>query len=322
METVVIDKTRIDAAHISAADDRQIELSIWRPDTEPRGVIQVLHGLAEHIARYDRFARECTARGYAVVGHNHRGHGEQAAGGLLGHFADRDGMMLVVDDAERVFAEVRRQFPAAPIVLMGHSMGSYIAQLFVMRRAPDIAALILSGSTWPNQQEIRMARMLGKIMRFFRGTRRHSRLFDEMIFKKYNKTFAPNRTGFDWLSRDEAEVDRYIEDRLCGSRSSYGLWLELFNTLIEISERGATARVAKDLPMLITGGAEDPVGGARPLARLAAEYEASGHERVTLKLYADGRHEMLNETNRDAVTDDILSWIDTNVSRTGVLPAA
>lgn len=302
---------------LKGADGRLIEPRTWQPAGRPRAVIQLLHGLAEHIDRYARFAEACAAKGNAVVGHNHRGHGAQPADGLLGHLADADGMPKVIDDAALVLEDIRRRYPSTPVVLFGHSMGSYIAQQFVMQRGPLIDALILSGSTWPNRQEVQVARLIAKVMQFFRRGRTHSRLFDEMVFKKYNKRFAPNRTEFDWLSRDDVEVDKYIADPLCGSRSSYALWQELSDMLLEISANGATARVPAALPILITGGEEDPIGGKRALARLAAEYEASGHERVTLTLYPDARHEMLNELNRDAATDNILAWIDAALVNSG-----
>ncbi len=299
-----------DVPSIEADDGRVIELSIWQNEGPPRAVVQVLHGLAEHVQRYERFAKACNARGLTVVGHNHRGHGKQPANGVLGHFADADGWSKVIGDARAVLYEIKRWYPGTPLVLFGHSMGSYIAQSFVMRESPDIDALILSGSTWPNKRELPLARFLARVLKWLRGKRTHSRLFDEMLFKKYNQKFAPNRTAFDWLSRDEAEVDRYVADPLCGSRSSYALWWELFGALAEISSARSQAKVPGALPILITGGVLDPVGGAKALSRLAAEYEASGHTDVTLELYTDGRHEMLNEINRDEVTDDVLAWID------------
>ncbi len=134
-----------------------------------------------------------------------------------------------------------------------------------------------------------------------------------MSFGQFNKRFAPNRTEFDWLSRDEQEVDEYVADPLCGAPSGSRLWYDLFGGLLEISRESALRKVPTVLPILITGGELDPVGGAKALTRLAAEYEATGHENVTLKLYPGGRHEMVNETNRDEVTADILAWIDTVV---------
>ncbi|MEM7503452.1 MAG: alpha/beta hydrolase, partial [Pseudomonadota bacterium] len=144
----------------------------------------------------------------------------------------------------------------------------------------------------------------------FRGTRRLSKLFDTMVFQGYNKAFAPPRTPFDWLSRDTDEVDRYVNDPLCGGLSSYAMWKDIFGGLLEISSPDRLARVANDLPLLITGGDVDPVGGAAALTKLADAYRGAGHSEVTLTLYAGGRHEMLNETNRAEATKDWLDWIE------------
>lgn len=299
-------------AEVSSPDGRRIDVREWSVE-EPRAVVQVLHGLAEHIDRYERFAAACNERGYSVVGHNHRGHGAQTGDGQLGHFADRDGWSLVVEDVQSVFRHVEENHSNVPIVLLAHSMGSYIAQSFVMRKAPGIAALVLSGSTSPNRSEVHFASWLATIVGTIRGKRRLSKLFDTMVFKNYNKAFAPPRTPFDWLSRDAAEVDSYVGDPLCGGLSSYALWKDIFGGLLEISRSEGLSRVASELPLLITGGEVDPVGGKAALTRLARAYEATGHTRVTLKLYADGRHEMLNETNRDEVTNDWLEWIDSAI---------
>ena len=301
-------------ANIVAPSGRRIALRSWKA-WEPRAVVQVLHGLAEHIDRYERFATACNRRGIAVVGHDHRGHGAAAEETQLGHFGDKDGWSHVIDDAYAVFRATEREYPGLPIVLLGHSMGSYIAQDLVMRKMPAIAGLLLSGSTWPKRGDVRVARLLANIVCALGQRRAPSQLFDKMLFKAYNKQFEPNRTEFDWLSRDELEVDRYVHDTKCGSLSTYGLWRDLFGGLLNISTRNALRKIPNELPILITGGEVDPVGGAAALQRLAAEYTGTEHSDVSLKLYPGGRHEMLNETNRDAVTDDWLDWMDNVLAR-------
>ncbi len=221
----------------------------------------------------------------------------------------------MIEDAQCAFRHVSESNANLPIVLLGHSMGSYIAQSFVMRKAPEIAALVLSGSTSPKRGEVRVASWLATIAGALRGRRRLSKLFDTMVFQGYNKAFSPARTPFDWLSRDAKEVDRYVDDPLCGGLSSYALWKDIFGGLLEISSADMLARVPSDLPLLITGGEVDPVGGKAALTRLAEAYRSAGHSQVALKLYADGRHEMLNETNRDEVTKDWLDWIDGALTR-------
>lgn len=302
-------------ADVIAPSGRRIAVRTWRA-WEPRAVVQVLHGLAEHIDRYERFATACNRRSIAVVGHDHRGHGSAAEETQLGHFGDKDGWSRVIDDAYAVFRGTERTYHGLPIILLGHSMGSYIAQDLVMRKMPAIAGLLLSGSTWPKRRDVRFARLLASVACALGRRRAPSQLLDKMLFKAYNKQFEPNRTAFDWLSRDELEVDRYVHDAKCGSLSTYGLWRELFGGLLSISTREALRKVPEELPILITGGEVDPVGGAAALQRLAAEYAATDHSDVTVKLYPEGRHEMLNETNRDGVTADWLDWIDDVLART------
>ena len=299
---------------LAAGDALGIEVATWRTDGAPRAVVQILHGLAEHIDRYDRFAAACNGRGFAVVGHNHRGHGGRDDG-VPGHFGDSGGWSRIVDDVARVDASIGSEFPDVPRILFGHSMGSYIAQSYVMRYAPALAALVLSGSTMPRRGEVRVARWLARLIMAFRGPRGSGRLFDRMSFGQFNERFAPNRTEFDWLSRDEAEVDKYVADPLCGAPATVGLWYELFGGLLEISDPRNVARVRTALPILITGGEVDPVGGAAALEKLAAAYRETGHERVTLTLYEQGRHEMLNEINRDRVTADWLAWMESAIAR-------
>lgn len=302
-ETVEL-PTRIDSA------GREIDLRTWPAVDRTLGVIQILHGLAEHSGRYDRFARAANERGYAVVAHDHRGHGPQFAPDALGHFADRDGWTKVLSDVDAVSRSIREEIADKPLILLGHSMGSYIAQSYVMRYPARIKRLILSGSTWPNRAEVRVARLIAWLLAAIRGPASPGTLMDRLSFGKFNDRFQPNRTAFDWLSRDPSEVDRYIDDALCGHLSSNRLWVDLLGGLLEISRTTSIAGVADDLPILITGGALDPVGGASALSRLAEAYRKAGKSKVDLKLYAEGRHEMLNEINRDEVTRDILDWIE------------
>ena len=293
-----------------AADGRRIRLRECRPDGEAAGVIQILHGLAEHSARYDRFAADAAAAGYLVVTHDHRGHGPDHGGERLGHFADDGGWQRVVGDVAAVNAAIRQAASDVPLTLLGHSMGSYVAQSFLMQHPQSADRLILSGTTWPDRREVRLARWLAQLVALVRGKRRQAFLLDRMSFGKFNDRFAPVRTPFDWLSRDEAEVDRYVDDPLCGFVASNRLWIDLLGGLLEIGTREALSRIPAGLPILILGGEADPVGGRSGLARLADEYRATGHDDVTLKIYPGARHEMLNESNRSEVTADILGWLN------------
>ncbi len=292
---------------LTTSDDHEILLRIWQPDREVAGVIQLLHGLGEHVSRYERFAAAANARGFAVCAHDHRGHGGHA--GEAGYFADNDGWKLVVNDAHVAHEHIREQFPNLPIVLLGHSMGSYIAQTFAMCCGAKLSALLLSGSMWPQRAKLLPAMLLARLESLRLGKLGGSTLLNKLGFGDFNNRFEPARTEMDWLSRDEHEVDLYIADPLCGGPYTCGLWRDVLGALFELGSDHALNRIPADLPMLITGGSDDPVGGEDSMTRLAMHYAQTGHQRVTMKLYPEGRHEMLNETNRDEVTDDWLDWI-------------
>jgi len=296
-----------DQVVLDSIDGHRIIVSRWLPSGEPRAVIQVLHGLAEHAGRYERLAAAGTDAGYAVVAHDHRGHGAGAA--RLGHFADRGGWDRVVADALAVNANARELAAGRPLFLFGHSMGSYLAQGLLMRSPASADRLILSGSTWPKRGEVRAGRLVATIAAWLRGPQATTRLLGDMSFGAFNRQFAPNRTGFDWLSRDVTEVDRYVADPLCGAPSSNAAWRDLLGGLLEISTAQALARIPAEMPILIIGGALDPVGGAGRLSLLADAYRRGGKANVLLTLYPEGRHEMLNETNRDEFVADLLDWI-------------
>lgn len=293
---------------LSTPDQHCVRGTLWLPAGKPIGVLQIFHGLGEHHNRYERFAGLATARGLAVVAHDHRGHGHHAE--ELGHFADRGGWPSLTDDALLVNDMIGDRFPGLPIVLLGHSMGSYIAQYFSMQHGYRLTALILSASTWPSKAKLWPGKLIAHIESWRLGLRGKSALLDKLGFGDFNKPFAPARTELDWLSRDEAEVDAYISDPLCGGPYSCGLWIDLLGGLKAIASERELGRIRADLPILVTGGAEDPVGGQKGITDLAMHYSKSGHTRLSTKIYPGGRHEMFNEVNRDEFSADVLAWIE------------
>jgi alpha-beta hydrolase superfamily lysophospholipase len=258
---------------IKALDGHRICGMQWRPETEIRGVIQVFHGLGEHHERYERFAALATARNLAVIAHDHRGHGKHAA--ELGYFADRRGWQLLTDDGLLVNNMIGDQYAGVPIILLGHSMGSYVAQYFSMQHDYRLTALVLSASTWPSKSKLYPGRALARIEAMRLGMHGKSALLHKLGFGDFNKPFLPCRTELDWLSRDAAEVDAYISDDLCGGPYSCGLWLDLLGGLSAIASDRALQRIRSDLPILLTGGSEDPVGGQRGITELSMHYARS-----------------------------------------------
>ena len=268
---------------LRAEDGHDIQLQVWRPQGPASHALQILHGLGEHSDRYARFAEAATERGIAVYCHDHRGHGEHAD--QLGYFATNNGWDLLVTDAHTVFRHIEEENAEVPVVLLGHSMGSYIAQSFLIRHSPNVAALILSSSTWPSRIKLFFASILAHIESWRLDRHRHSPLLDKLGFGDFNKPFQPARTELDWLSRDEGEVDKYIADPLCGGPYTTGLWRDLTGGLKEIASDAALRRIDAGLPILITGGAADPIGGDKGMTKLLTHYAQTGHQRLRVKIY-------------------------------------
>ena len=284
-----------------------IRARLFEPAAGTAGLVQIFHGLGEHSKRYERFAAAAVERGFSVCIHDHRGHGEH--GKPAGYFADRDGWHLLVDDANVLHNYLLERYAGVPLVLIGHSMGSFIAQAFAMHYGAKLAGLILSASTWSGRYQMIPAILLARFEALRHGKRGRSPLLHKLGFARFNKPFNPTRTDLDWLSRDENEVDRYVNDPLCGGPYTCGLWIDFLGGLYELGTDHSLSRIRSDLPILITGGGDDPVGGENGMTRLAMHYAQTSHSRVSLKIYPEGRHEMLNEINRDEVTRDWLDWI-------------
>jgi alpha-beta hydrolase superfamily lysophospholipase len=302
-----------DGLVIDAPDGHRIRPTLWQPSGTPAAIVQVLHGLSEHLGRYERFAAACVARGFAFIGHNHRGHGPHPE--TVGHFSDRDGWRKVVGDVVAVQRFARSRWPDRPLVLFGHSMGSYIAQCAVAREPHGFAALALSGSTSSDRAQLHAGLWLARLAVLVSGGRHASPMLHKLGFENFNRRFAPARTDVDWLTRDEAEVDKNVADPLCGIPLSNRLWADLLGGLLEVTSPHTLRRIPRNLPILITGGEEDPVGGRRGMTRLAEAYRQTGHDDVTVKVWPHGRHEMLNEFQREAFTAFVLEWMAAAVRR-------
>ncbi|APR74903.1 Lysophospholipase [Minicystis rosea] len=305
---------RADTFQLKVEDGKEIFVYRFQPDEgqKPKAIVHVAHGMAEHGARYARFAEALTAKGYVVYANDHRGHGKTANGdGELGYFADARGFSRAVQDLQQLVVHEKGQHPGLPLFLFGHSMGSFLTQAFLVEFGSSVRGAILSGSNGKPNALAQAGRVVARLERARLGPKGKSRLLTSLSFDDFNKAFKPNRTSFDWLSRDEAEVDKYIADPLCGFMVTTQLWVDLLDGTAEMSDPAGQALIPKDLPIYIFAGSEDPVGGkTRGLQQLVAAYRAAGIKDVSHKFYPGGRHEMLNETNRDEVTRDVIAWLD------------
>ena len=301
-----------------ASDEVVLHRVRWSPEagTSPRGVVHIAHGMSEHIARYAHVAEALVGAGFVVYGHDHRGHGKTAPSPeALGFFALEGGFERVVQDLEEMIVDERRAHADLPVILFGHSMGSYIAQWFVTEHGRLLRGLILSGTAGKPPLIASAGRLLARAERARLGPLGKSALLESMSFERFNKQFAPNRTKCDWLSRDAAEVDKYIADPLCGFVCTTELWIDLLDALSEIAKPERQARIPKDLPVYVFCGAEDPVGeNTKSVTQLLGAYRRAGLQSVTHRFYPGGRHEMVNETNREEVLVDVVAWLRQNIA--------
>ncbi|HEX5841484.1 MAG TPA: alpha/beta hydrolase [Pseudomonas sp.] len=298
-----------EAFWLTSTDAPPIYVNRWYAEQPPKAVLMVAHGMAEHSGRYARFAAALVAAGFELYAHDQRGHGKTAEHGLLGLYAERDGWSLVVSDLARLNHHIRQQHPHAPIFLLGHSMGSYIGQAYLMQHSCSLQGAILSGSNYQAMALYRIGQWLARFECWRQGPNGRSALLEFASFGSFNKAFKPNRTAFDWLSRDPAEVDKYINDPFCGFRCVNQLWVDLFGGLQQITPLENLAQIDNSLPLLVIGGERDPVSDGKRQADLANALRAAGNPHVQLKLYPDARHELLNESNRDEVTACIIDWL-------------
>jgi alpha-beta hydrolase superfamily lysophospholipase len=283
----------------------------WLPAEPPKAVVQIAHGLAEHAARYARLAEALNAAGYAVYANDHRGHGRSVkSAGDLGFFAERDGWRKCVDDLWQVNRYIAAEHPGLPIVLLGHSMGATLAEQFMGDHGNALAGVVLSGANGKPTALAKIGSVFTRAERLRLGARGKSKLVQSLTFDAFNKNFAPARTPFDWLSRDPAEVDKYVADPLCGFPAAVQLWLDLLKGWAAVSRAAHRNRVPKALPIYLIAGGRDPVsGGTRQLGPWMAEYRAAGCANLAHRFYPQARHELFNEVNRDEVTGDLIRWL-------------
>jgi alpha-beta hydrolase superfamily lysophospholipase len=291
------------------ADDGQNLLARrWLPERPPRAIVQIAHGLAEHSARYARLAAALNAAGYAVYANDHRGHGPKAAPADLGHFADEGGWDKVVGDLWTFNRLIAAKQPGIPIVFLGHSLGSFLGRGFLSQHSDALAGAALSGSNGRPPAIATLGRIIAREERLRLGRRGKSDPILKMWFGEFNKPFKPARTAFDWLSRDEKEVDAFVADPLCGFPFTTQLAIDVLDALPRVTSRQSLAPIRKDLPIYVFSGERDPVGAN--IQGLIGDLKAAGFSKLTTRIYPGARHETLNETHRDEVTRDLIAWLD------------
>lgn len=278
------------------------------------GIVQISHGMSEEASRYERFAKYLTDDGYIVYINDHRGHGRSVKDiHNIGILAKKDGIHCIVRDLNKLTNIIKEENKEVPIFLFSHSMGSFAAQRYIIDHSKDIDGVILSGTNGLYGLEVDLGFLVAKIMSKVQGREKQAYLIDKIAFGGFNKVFKPNKSEFDWLSRDEKEVIKYIENEYCGVVFSNGYFYDLFKLFKEIRDVNNLNKISKKLPIYIFAGDKDPVGKfGKGIIELYTNYKRADIENVEYRLYEGGRHEMLNEINREQVMADTLNWIKGN----------
>lgn len=309
---------------LSRDDGATLHVYRWAPDAAgARGVVQIAHGLAEHAGRYARVAQVLTDAGFVVYANDHRGHGKSARREEdLGHFADRHGFAALVADLRALNRRIAETEPGAPIVLFGHSMGAMLTEAYLVQHGATLAGAVLSGASGHAGLLAVIGRGMARAERLRLGPRGRSPILQAMSFSGFNRGFE-GRTPFDWLSRDAAEVDAYAADPRCGFALTTQAWLDVLDGVRVTEDRAAMRNIPRELPLYVFSGADDPVGHRTRGPRWVLDaYQDAGLARVTHKFYPGGRHEMLNEINRDEVHADLVAWLGGFVRSRASAPAA
>ncbi len=293
-------------------DGQEIFVHKWIPAEKDRikGIVQVAHGMAEHGARYNQFAEFLTRNNYIVYVNDHRGHGQTAAQDKLGFFAESDGWNLVLEDISHLTLLIKEEHDNYPLYLFGHSMGSLLVRDYISIYSPELEGAIISATMGDQGVLGEVGIIIAKLESKLRGTEAKSKLLDKLTFANCNKNFKPKRTSFDWLSRDTAEVNKYIEDSLCGWVGTTSFFQELFQAVKRVNRVRTIERISKDLAVYFLAGGDDPLGNdGQGVLAVYNKFREVGIKDVSCEIYPKARHELLKEINREQVFSDILKWL-------------
>ncbi len=282
---------------------------------KPKANIIIVHGMAEHAQRYDNFAYFLTENSFNVYAYDQRGHGKTAGNiDKQGFFADKNGWKKVTADLKKMIEIVKADYPDLPVFLLGHSMGTFVTRTYIADYEDSVRGVILSGTTGSAGLLGKIGIALTNIIMLFKKKDSPSPLMDSLSFGDFNKAFKPNRTKFDWLSRDEKQVDKYVNDPYCGAVFSVGFYNDMMKGLEYVNKPETANKVRKDLPLYLFAGDKDPVSkNGKQVKEVFEMYKNAGIKDISMKLYEGARHETLNETNRDEVYNDVLSWLSNHL---------
>ena len=299
----------------SSTGKNKIHARMCVPDAEPRAIVQIIHGIAEYIDRYDEFMSFLADNGIIAVGTDHLGHGKSIESEeQTGFFAYDNGWDYVVRDEEVLRLAMHENYPELPIIVFGHSMGSFMARTLLIRYPDAFNAAIISGTGNQGAALVNGGLIMGNLVTGLNGAHHYSKFLNNLAFGSYNKIYDNPKTEYDWLSRDEANVQKYIDDPLCGFIPSCSLFRDMMTGVKFITNKKNLTAMNKDMPVYFMSGDMDPVGECgKGVQKAYNNFLEAGMKDVSIKLYPGGRHEMLNEINKDEVYTDILAWLESKI---------
>ena len=299
----------------SSTGKNKIHARMCVPDAEPRAIVQIIHGIAEYIGRYDEFMSFLADNGIIAVGTDHLGHGKSIESEeQTGFFAYDNGWDYVVRDEEVLRLAMHENYPELPIIVFGHSMGSFMTRTLLIRYPDAFNAAIISGTGNQGAALVNGGLFMGNLVTGLRGAHHYSKFLNNLAFGSYNKIYDNPKTEYDWLSRDEANVQKYIDDPLCGFIPSCSLFRDMMTGVKFITNKKSLTAMNKDMPVYFMSGDMDPVGECgKGVQKAYNNFLEAGMKDVSIKLYPGGRHEMLNEINKDEVYADILAWLNSKI---------
>ncbi len=299
----------------SSTGKNKIHARMCVPDAEPRAIVQIIHGIAEYIDRYDEFMSFLADNGIIAVGTDHLGHGKSIESEeQTGFFAYDNGWDYAVRDEEVLRLAMHENYPELPIIVFGHSMGSFMARTLLIRYPDAFNAAIISGTGNQGAALVNGGLFMGNLVTGLKGAHHYSKFLNNLAFGSYNKIYDNPKTEYDWLSRDEANVQKYIDDPLCGFIPSCSLFRDMMTGVKFITNKKNLTAMNKDMPVYFMSGDMDPVGECgKGVQKAYNNFLEAGMKDVSIKLYPGGRHEMLNEINKDEVYTDILTWLGSKI---------
>ncbi|MCR5501694.1 MAG: lysophospholipase [Lachnospiraceae bacterium] len=294
----------------SADKKTTIHVTEWIPEGKVRGVIQIVHGMCEHIERYDDFAGYLTEHGFYVTGNDHLGHGRSVTGTeKLGYFEDGMQSGALIKDMRQLHLMTAERFPGISYFILGHSMGSFLTRRYIAKYGEELAGALILGTGYTPYPMLAFGMRLCRITAASKGETARSKAVNSLAFGSYNKAFRPAKSDYEWLSKEEDVVERYLSDPYCAYRFTVNGFYGLFRNIWFAQKE--TGSIPEDLPVYILSGSEDPVGGnGKGVIKVFRDMEKAGIRDLGIKLYPGDRHEILNETNRSEVYEDIRSWLE------------